>query len=1126
MKPSLSSSRLRRRLSLVGWTALASWPALLAAQETTPAPVVPPPPPSDIIELEEYTVTGSNIRRVDAESTLPVTVLDFQDLEVRGGSTPVELFEFLPQAGELPISEEGTLGASARGDVASIALRSIGSGSTLVLVDGRRMAPHPISQSEGGIPSLAVNVNTLPGAMIDRIEILREGASAIYGADAAAGVVNAILERGAADPTVRLRWSDTEDGGGSEWRVSYSQGWRFNEGRTTLRFAADHFHREMLRASDRSFSADSDQRPNAPAPWDGQSYPRVTSATGTLTDNDFDNSSTASIYGSWVRGYFSTDPVTGETSFVGNRRRDPAGSSTATMAGILTSGTSRVLTFGTDGRMFIQPTALDADGNVTDVGMGRVTPSRTRYASDGSINPSTEWYYNLNQNRFLLPETDRTNFVFALDHKFGNGLELFGDFMAYRAKSNLYRDPAGADSTDDPNLHVPAANYWNPTGERFYHPTGEPNADGTPRLVGTPADLLIAPSTGVRVKDFKAKDADVLSNAYRAVTGVRGLAFDRFNWEAAALHSWAKTEDNERFNIRESRMREALARSDMSALNPFGYEFFIDPNNSNRVTLGDAYTNPDSVIDPLYDDFLRVGRTSVSILDIKATGPVKSFPGGDIQMAAGLEYRHETYEDYRPPFAGLNPADAVADRPDLFRPNDNDFIGLSPNVDFDTARDVYSVFAEYLIPFIGAPNRNAFARSLELSLAARYETFSDFGDTLKPKATLSWRPREWLMFRTSYNESFRAPNLVSTNTTPLQRSVSSISDPYRFDVTSLLLDGSVSRTVVRQGNEELQPEEAAIYTVGVVFEIPAVRGLSFTFDYWNINQTEVINNLSASEQLRRDEAALDAYTQAQLAAGIPIDQVVAQSSGFYAGNPKVVRLPLTPDDQTRFDAYNQTAAPGTERAAVGAVQLVIDDYINLAGRDLEGVDMAFEYRVPKTAIGTFTVRGEATWTRKYQELLTEGGIVENNLGENGVAKWKGNLSLLWRNENWSAGYFVNYVASTIDSSAAIFAESTAQEDIDAFLASLGGMPGYMGWFSNSQGVIRLGYRVEDWIQQNAYVQYRTPRSMRYLGRITARIGVNNLWDREPSLADESRGYRTGSSNPRGRQFYVQLTKTF
>jgi hypothetical protein len=145
---------------------------------------------------EQVTVTvttGSHIRRVDAESVLPVSVIDVQDLAVRAVGTGAELFEQLPWFGQALINERATGPNDARGDAASINLRGLGNNNTLVLLNGRRMAPHPVS--DGDIPVTAVNVNSIPLAATQQMEILRDGASAIYGTDAVAGVVNAVLKK-------------------------------------------------------------------------------------------------------------------------------------------------------------------------------------------------------------------------------------------------------------------------------------------------------------------------------------------------------------------------------------------------------------------------------------------------------------------------------------------------------------------------------------------------------------------------------------------------------------------------------------------------------------------------------------------------------------------------------------------------------------------------------------------------------------------------------------------------------------------------------------------------------------------------------------------------------------------
>lgn len=221
-------------------------------------------PADETVKLEAFTVTGSNIRRIEEEKILPVTSYDMDDLDLRAASTAVELFEYLPQAGEMPISEEGTLGASARGDVASIAIRGIGSSNTLTLVNGRRLPPHPISQAESGVPSLAVNINVLPSASIQRVEILRDGASAIYGADASAGAVNALLDTDTLGTRFSLRGAITKRGGAGERRATFAHGQLLKNGRTKFRFSLDYFHRDVLMSRDRKFAADADIRSQAP----------------------------------------------------------------------------------------------------------------------------------------------------------------------------------------------------------------------------------------------------------------------------------------------------------------------------------------------------------------------------------------------------------------------------------------------------------------------------------------------------------------------------------------------------------------------------------------------------------------------------------------------------------------------------------------------------------------------------------------------------------------------------------------------------------------------------------------------------------------------------------------------
>lgn len=141
--------------------------------------------------LDTVVITGSNIRRANVEGVAPVTVVDESAIEVRNAFQPVDLLTALPSVVNLPENETRLGSSGARGDNANINLRNMGATATLILVNGRRMAINPMT---AGL-SQAVNVNQLPSIGIERIEVLRDGASAIYGSDAVGGVINYILKK-------------------------------------------------------------------------------------------------------------------------------------------------------------------------------------------------------------------------------------------------------------------------------------------------------------------------------------------------------------------------------------------------------------------------------------------------------------------------------------------------------------------------------------------------------------------------------------------------------------------------------------------------------------------------------------------------------------------------------------------------------------------------------------------------------------------------------------------------------------------------------------------------------------------------------------------------------------------
>ena len=161
-------------------------------------------------ELETVVVTGSNIRRDDLEAVVPMTVIDQGAIEVRGALLPSELLTSLPSVVNLPENETRLGSSGARGDNANLNLRNMGATATLILVNGRRMAINPFT---AGL-SQAVNINHLPTRGIERIEVLRDGASSVYGSDAVGGVINYVLKRDFEGLETTLRYGRPEEGGG------------------------------------------------------------------------------------------------------------------------------------------------------------------------------------------------------------------------------------------------------------------------------------------------------------------------------------------------------------------------------------------------------------------------------------------------------------------------------------------------------------------------------------------------------------------------------------------------------------------------------------------------------------------------------------------------------------------------------------------------------------------------------------------------------------------------------------------------------------------------------------------------------------------------------------------------
>ncbi len=213
-------------------------------------------------EGNKITITGSHIKRSDIEGPSPVTTITADDIALTGVTDIISLFTKLPISGQGTFSTQGNSSDDTANGGSSVSLRGLGADSTLILINGRRVSVSPFAK---GIDTAFVDLNNIPLAAIERIDILKDGASATYGSDAIAGVINIILKKDFEGVEISAKYGATADGGGEE--QNFSMIWGNSDAKSSHTFIIDYFKREEIMYADRDYSRSANQaglRPNDP----------------------------------------------------------------------------------------------------------------------------------------------------------------------------------------------------------------------------------------------------------------------------------------------------------------------------------------------------------------------------------------------------------------------------------------------------------------------------------------------------------------------------------------------------------------------------------------------------------------------------------------------------------------------------------------------------------------------------------------------------------------------------------------------------------------------------------------------------------------------------------------------
>ena len=967
-----------------------------AQEEPEPEAAAPDAP------IEEVVVTGTHIKGANITGVVPVTVFDSEQAELFGVEDGAELLEILPEQGQNFFNEAENISGgvnSARGDVGAFNLRNLGTGNTLVLLNGRRMVNAAGFQTEevGGsfVPVNTANSNVVPTFGLDRVEILKDGASAIYGADAVAGVVNNVLESNFEGLKLQVRYGVYDHIERSPFSLNAAWGTALNDGRTTLNVSGRFLTRQRVNAQEDGRWANADQRHRATEwPWEN--------------DVRFRNSSHNSLYGQFD-----------------------------VLASARSTGLRNTLTDGA-GEFHVYPAGdplCEWDLNEHVCG----TPDASGLALRR---------YNLNANRDLSGELRRYTVLGFLTHQL-DGMEAFTEVLYYRSETNTLRHPSAPFSTV--KLRVGAENYYNPFG-----PCGSPNRLPEDVIPDVPCSGLTLDMDNYRFAELP-RSVDVDGDSYRLLQGLRG-EWNEWDWEAAALFAKAERSDVTHNRVSNTLMVEALADPTPAAYNPF----------SGGV---------DSNLERALVSVRRDNETTLFLTDFQLNrDAVFDLPAGPAGLAAGVEFRRESFKDDRDP--RLDGTIVFTDfQGDTF-PFVADVVNSSPTPDNEGERNVTSLFVELQAPLL---------ESVDVQVAARYENFSDVGDTVVGKVAAGWQPHNAFLLRGSWSQAFRAPNLVTVNETIVARQNTRTDYACLYaDPEQTVLDcrNSIQRSA--QGSKALVAEKSDNYSAG--FVITPTDDLTLTADYWSIEKLDTIGLFGEENHTVLDLLLRLRHGTADCASLAP--------------NPAVLRSP-----EVSEEAAAVYLAAGI--CPAGDIERTADQYANLDTRTVEGYDVAIRYQ-KETDVGRFTLNYSASFLRKLEqdaggaaaELVAarrDGAIPVNipvsgfaDLVENdGNPRQKHNFSLSWRRDAFGA------------SLSAVKIGKVYQESMTA---------------SNGKR-----YWLEPMTTWNTTFDYRFDGIADSDMRL--RFGIRNLTDERAPFADRFFGYMADVHYDYGRNFYIDLRMT-
>ncbi|MFC3098560.1 TonB-dependent receptor domain-containing protein [Alteraurantiacibacter palmitatis] len=965
--------------------ALLAQPAM--AQEAAPAPAEEEEAAPAVSTGDTIFVTGSRIRRDEFSSPAPLTVIDPGIAARQGLNSTANMVQGSPiAAGSDQITAALSSNFLTNGGTGAetISLRGLGAERTLVLLNGRRAGP---SGTRGGVSSFDLNV--LPQSIVGQVDLLKDGASSIYGSDAVAGVVNLITKRDTDGVEFDFFGSVPFETGGEQWSAAATWGKTFSRGHIMV--SGSYSRRNELARGDRDYLGCGENYVFTDETYTTRAD-LIDPRTGRFACEASDSGNTWGHV--WTYDYTYMDNEGGPLADFGT----PGGSNIPGSAGT-GAATLFQYSYGNDNLGAYIPAA----GPRTQIGQIGIPDGWFPVAYDRASTSVTNYYHPLMDNDTVIPQTNLYTLYIDAAYELTGGIEFYTELL-YNKRDNF--------------VNASGQIYQFGLGEiyDYYYDYNDDGLDFDDPFDGFAFDPYAAGWRGPAVfspTPFNPHvDSSVDVDYWRAVAGFRGDLSSRWSYDIYGQYSRSEGE-----YANQTALKDAIAcanfRSGLKGYSASRCPGGVTPISGRQNVIVDWFSPRFN-----YGDFTEeeynflfdwdVGKTTYTQMYAEGivSGDLIDLWAGTVGVALGGTIRE----------------DKINDVPGPIRQADNGFnfggAGITAGQSVTT-----EAFGEINIPLLADV---PFIQRLDFTGAARVTNVkatraSDgFSDTTNGNWTyklgLDWEVNDWLRFRGTYGTSYRAPALFEQfladqtgftsqrNADPciqwgLNLAQGNISQRFADNcaadgVPANHTGAGVSTAVVSGGGiGVLEPETSKAWTASAIFTprfafLPDTT-FNIAVDYFNIEVNGEIAQLGARN-------------------------VMAQcyASDFFPTDPLCQSF-------FRFNDFDNGTAPpeAAQYNATGGnrnnVAVIFDKFFNINSQQNRGVDVTTRIVHDFSGDTTLTFQAQMTWQTRDRVALFS-GLFEDNNGEAGDPVWVGDFFLNLETGPWNFFYGLDVIGKTND----------------------------------------------------------------------------------------------------------------